>query len=129
MAKKNEPIAEEVIEEALMLGTSIGYRDTCGFVDQLVALKTLVVDPLIRQETAKRAVDVIEVFIAGCFEKADELDDSHGEMAQLVCNLFCEWIRARQLVGADPSETAEALISWKKDDDYGYTAYLNKGAI
>ena len=56
-----------------------------------------------------RAVALYETFLAGCYEKAEELDDSSGSFGMFVDGLFCGWVKARQAAGADPDETARRL--------------------
>ena len=67
----------------------------------------------------ERAVSLYETFLAGCYEKAEEIDDSSGSFSQFVGQLFCGWINARQTVGADAGETATRLLAWMDDDPYG----------
>ena len=85
--------------------------------------------PLTGTGEAPRAVALLETFIAGCYEKSEEIDDSSGSIGQLVEQLFCDWIRARQAANTEPSETAETLLSWMEDDDYGYCYRLEAGAV
>jgi hypothetical protein len=73
-----------------------------------------------------RAATLYEVFLAGCFEKAAELDDSSGSFGMFVADLFCGWVKARQPVGADPKETAAWLLAWMDDDPYGFCSGLEK---
>jgi hypothetical protein len=75
-----------------------------------------------------RAVTLNETFLAGCYAKAEELDDSSGSFGQFVCDLYCGWIEARQAEGANPHETASRLIAWMDDDDYGFSSHLEKDA-
>jgi hypothetical protein len=75
-----------------------------------------------------RAVVLYETFLAACYEKAEELDDSSGSFGQFVDDLFCGWIKARQADGADPGETASRLLGWMDDDPYGFCFHLEKDA-
>lgn len=54
---------------------------------------------LVDADEAGRAVSLLELFIAGCYEKSEEIDDSDGTFGAFVGQLFCDWIRARQTVG------------------------------
>jgi hypothetical protein len=38
-----------------------------------------------------------ESFLAGRYEKADELDDSGGNFGQFVHSLYIAWLKARQV--------------------------------
>jgi hypothetical protein len=76
-----------------------------------------------------RAVQLYETFIAGCHEKAEEIDDSNGEPGRFVQGLFCGWIRARQAAGADADETVEILLSWMDDDPYGFCYQIEQDAL
>ena len=57
-----------------------------------------------------RAVALYETFLAGSYEKAEELDDSSGNFGMFVDGLFRGWVKARQAAGADPDETARRLL-------------------
>jgi hypothetical protein len=71
----------------------------------------------------------LELFIAGCYEKAEEIDDSRGVFGQFVGELFCDWMRVRQAAGADPDETARMLLSWMANDDYGFCYEIERRAV
>lgn len=47
----------------------------------------------------QRAVRLYETFLAGCYEKANELDDSSGGFGMFVNDLYAGWIKARQEAG------------------------------
>jgi hypothetical protein len=126
MARRDE--LEQAIEDALAPGAFIGYRNNGGFVDDLETVRAKIA-PLIKKGEARRAVTLLEAFIAGCYEKSEEIDDSSGSFGQFVEELFCDWIRARQAAKADPAETARMLLSWMESDDYGYCHGLEKEAV
>ena len=50
-----------------------------------------------------RAVALYETFQAGCNAKAEEIDDSDGELGTFAGGLFCGWIEARQAAGDAPA--------------------------
>ena len=54
-----------------------------------------------------RAVALYETFLAGCYEKVEELDDSSGSFGQFVDGLFCGWM---------------------DDDPYGFCYHLERNA-
>ncbi len=114
------------IQSALSPGTYIADRACSSFVsrlDEVVAgiAKLVATDPA-------RAVGLYETFLAGCYEKADEVDDSSGSFGQFVGELFCGWILARQACGADPDETAIRLLGWMDDDPYGFCYHIERDA-
>ncbi|MGH9372469.1 MAG: hypothetical protein ACRD15_13135 [Vicinamibacterales bacterium] len=67
-------------------------------------------------------------FFAGCYEKANEIDDSSGTFGDFVGLLHCVWITARQAAGADADETATRLLAWMEADPYGFCHNLERGA-
>ncbi len=119
---------ERVIEAALEPGYFISYRRSSGFVEELEEVRESVL-ALVAEGEADRAVGLLELFIAGCYEKAEEIDDSGGTFGDFVGELFCDWIRARQVAGADPDDTAHVLLSWMEADDYGFCHELEARAV
>ncbi|MBZ5621117.1 MAG: hypothetical protein LAQ69_20685 [Acidobacteriia bacterium] len=122
---KGDPI-EHQMEQALDPGGFIGDHECFSFVSGLdktaAHIRNLIkIDPV-------RAIALYETFLAGCYAKADELDDSSGSFGQFVGELFCAWIEARQAAGSDPDETATRLLAWKDDDDYGFCNDIEKDA-
>jgi hypothetical protein len=61
-----------------------------------------------------------ELFLAGCYEKAEEIDDSSGNLGMFFKDLFCGWIKARQAAGRDLAETIHDIMAWMDRDDYGF---------
>ena len=84
---------ERTIETALMPGRFITYNAGFSFVRGLDAaekrLSTLVAANL------AQTVDLYETFLAGCYEKAGEIDDSSGSFGDFVGQLHCGWIRLK----------------------------------
>ena len=117
---------ERRIEKALAPGTFIAYDAGFSFVRGLGAVeaelaKLVSTDP-------REAAQVYETFLAGCYGKAEEIDDSSGGFGLFVGQLYCGWIRARQEARADPGETAERIVGWMEDDPYGFCYQLEKEA-
>ena len=113
---------DDVLEEALRPGSFIAYRDCSAFVDGLEQLVGRIstetkVDPA-------RASQLWETFLAGCLEKAEEIDDSSGMFGQFVESLYCNWLQARQAAGTNTVETVSQLLSWMDDDPYGFCHHL-----
>jgi len=122
---KVDPIEQE-IELALNPGAFIPDGACFSFVGDLAEVaakmaKLTVTDP-------SRAVALYETFLAACYAKIEELDDSSGSFGQFVGDLYCGWIRARQAEGANPDETASRLLAWMDNDDYGFCYQLEKDA-
>lgn len=114
---KRDPL-EQAIELALEPGRFIADRACYAFVSDLEEVADRIAelidpDPL-------RAAALYETFLAGCYEKVEEVDDSSGSLGQFVEELFCGWTRARQEAEADPDETASRLLAWMDDDLYGF---------
>ena len=81
---KRDPVEHE-IEVALNPGAFISDRACFSFVNLLheVAIK---IARLTGPEPS-RAVELYETFLAGCYEKVEELDDSSGSFGQFVGEL------------------------------------------
>ncbi len=122
---KTDPIEQE-IALALQPGAFIPDRACFSFVSDLdqVAAK---IAQLTTSDPA-RAITLYETFLAACYEKAEELDDSSGSFGQFVGDLYCGWIKARQADGALPDETASRLLAWMDDDEYSFCYQLEKDA-
>jgi len=113
---------EHEIESALNPGTFIPDRASFSFVTDLDKIAAKIAE-LIGNDPAQ-AISLYETFLAACYVKIEELDDSSGSFGQFVCDLYCGWVRARQKDGADADETASRLILWMDQDDYGLSHSL-----
>jgi hypothetical protein len=82
------------IENALAPGEFIAWDMGMGFVEDLRRVQAEI-DSLGATDP-KRAVRLYETFLAGCIEKADEIDDSDGELGAFAGGLCWGWIKARQ---------------------------------
>lgn len=117
---------ERLIETALMPGRFVSYNAGFSFVRDLETVgkrlsKCLSANPA-------QAVGLYETFLAGCYEKAGEIDDSSGSFGDYVGQLHCVWIKARQAAGADANETATRLLAWMEADPYGFCHNLERDA-
>jgi len=117
---------ERLIETALEPGRFVSYHATFSFVSELGAVEHELAKPV--PTAPAQAVALYETFLAGCHEKAAEIDDSSGSFGQFVAELHRGWIKARQAAGADPDETATRLLKWMEDDPYGFCSHLEKDA-
>jgi hypothetical protein len=113
---------ERHIEMALAPEQFIPDRVCYSFVRGLQDVKVHLEDLIGAEPT--RAVMLYEAFLAGCYQKIEELDDSSSSFGQFVSELFCGWIKARQAAGADPEDTAARLFKWMEEDTYGFCSRL-----
>ena len=120
---KMDPFERE-IELAFEPGTFVPDGMCFSFVHDLEQIAATI-DTMVGSEPA-RAVVLYESFLAGCYQKADDLDDSSGGFGRFVGELYCGWVKARQANGADPDETVSRLLSWMDDDPYGFCYHLEK---
>ena len=117
---------EGQMELALNPGVFIPDRACYAFITELEEVaagigKLAGADPV-------RATALYETFLAGCYEKAEELDDSSGSFGQFAGELICGWIKARQASGAEADETAAILLARMDDDPYGFCYQIEKDA-
>ncbi len=124
--RRPDPL-EGPIEAALEPGRFIPYAASTSFVDDLEAVASRI-KSLIPGAPA-RALSLYEAFLAGCYEKAEEVDDSDGSFGQFANGLFHGWVRARQALGADPEETVARLLAWIENDPYGFCHDLERDVV
>jgi tetratricopeptide (TPR) repeat protein len=125
--KKSDPLISE-LEGALDLGEFVSYNRSWDFVQSLEEVKHKI-DALVKEGQAERAVSLYEIFLSGCYEKADEIDDSGGSLGMFFEDLFCAWINARQKVKYDPAETVQNILSWMDNDDYGFCYEIERDMV
>ncbi len=118
---------EQAMELALRLEDFIDYGAAWSFVSELEEVEQDI-QKLLGEEPA-RAVALYETFIAGCYEKAEEIDDSSGSFGMFVESLFCGWIHARQAADSNVEETAQRLLGWMDNDNYGFCYRLEREAV
>jgi hypothetical protein len=122
---KADPI-EQQIELVINPGAFIPDRACFSFVSDLDEVAAKIAE--LTASNPSRAVILYETFLAACYAKIEELDDSSGSLGQFVNDLYCGWIKARQAEGANPDETASRLLKWMDEDDYGFCYQLEKDA-
>jgi len=120
---RRDPLERE-IATALDPGQFISDRASYSFVSDLELVDAQLAS-LVGSEPA-RAAALYEVFLAGCYEKVEELDDSSGSFGTFVGELFCGWVKARQAAGASPDDTASRLLGWIDEDPYGFCFGLER---
>ena len=123
---KADPLEHE-IESALQPGYFIKYGAGWSFVEGLDRVEEKIAK-LVCGSPA-RAVALYETFLAGSYQKAEELDDSSGNFGMFVDGLFRGWVKARQAAGADPDETARRLVAWMDDDPYGFCYEIERDLV
>jgi tetratricopeptide (TPR) repeat protein len=128
MTKKRVDPLEATMEAALEPGRFISYGGSWSFVSELECVRDTL-NALVDTGESVRAIDLYETFIADCYLKAEEVDDSGGYLGQFVEELLCDWIKARQVAESDPDETARHLLEWMDEDDYGFCYGLEKNAV
>lgn len=82
---KDQLITE--IESALSPGYFISYNRSWEFVGDLGDMKKKL-DSLVANGEAERAVALFEIFLAGCYEKAEEIDGSDGSFGMFFHELL-----------------------------------------
>jgi hypothetical protein len=117
-------VLEYAIEIAIKPGDFIGHNEGWSFVSNLEKVKEQI--DAVANENPLQAAELIETFIAVCYEKAEEIDDSSGSFGMFVEELFCSWVDARQKADFDPKKTIARLLSWMDDDDYGFAYQLER---
>jgi hypothetical protein len=116
------------IERALDLGRFISYNQSWDFVRSLEDTKSKI-DDLMEKGEADRALRLYELFLSGCYEKAEEIDDSGGNLGMFFQELFLAWIKARQKAGRATEETVADILKWMENDDYGFCYEIEKDVV
>jgi len=112
-----DPI-ESAMEMALAPGRFISEGASYSFVSGLEEVAQQIGG--ITEASPDRGVALYETFIAGCYEKAEEVDDSSGSLGTFGGGLFCGWVTARQAAAADAADTVTRLLAWMDNDQYGF---------
>ncbi len=118
---------ERRIEGALQPDAFIPYGAAFAFVRGLEILEEELASWVAVEPAA--SVDVYEAFLAGCHERAGEIDDSGGYFGEFVQELLGGWVRARQAARADPGDTAARLVHRMEEDHYGYCHGLEREIV
>jgi len=117
------------IEVYLRLGEFISYGKSWDFVGSLERVKERIDGLLVGERSqagrgdkvqAGRVCELYEVFLAGCYEKAEEIDDSSGNFGMFFQELFCGWVKARQVARYDSAKTVADIVGWLDRDKYGF---------
>lgn len=122
--KSRDPLAL-VVEGALLPGQFIRYDRAFEFVRGLEKVKSQI-DVLLGHREAERAVGLYEVFLAGCYEKAGEIDDSGGNLGMFFENLFRAWVKAWHTSRTPCERNSVAHLNWKRNDRWGLCYDIEK---
>src|SRR2546421_10269562 len=89
-ARRSRDPLQSAIEAALDPGRFVSERACYAFISGLDE----VADELAQlvESEPQRAAALYEAFVAGCQEKANEVDDSSGDQGMFVAGLFQGWI-------------------------------------
>lgn len=121
--RHTDPIVA-ALEDAFAPGRFIPDQACFEFIRELEAA----IEPIsaLRDTDPQRAVSIFETALAGCYLKAEELDDSSGSFGTFIKEVVIHWIHARQKAGTDAVGTASTVLSWMDDDPYGFCSGLEK---
>jgi hypothetical protein len=114
----SDPV-EAAMEEALCPGRYISEHASFSVVNELESVAARIAGT-----APERAIGLYETFIAACYEKADEVDDSSGYFGTFGGSLFSRWVTARQAASADPAHTVGRLLTWMANDQYGFWSHV-----
>ncbi len=114
----SDPV-EAAIEEALCPGRYVSEHASFSLVSELESVAARIAGA-----APERAARLYETFIAACYEKADEVDDSSGFFGTFGGSLFSRWVTARQAASADPADTVARLLAWMAKDQYGFWSHV-----
>ena len=118
-----DPVETE-IERALDPGRFVSDRGCFRFVDGLEQVAATI-GGLVADDP-DRAATLYETFLAGCYEKAEEVDDSSGSFGMFAQSLISGWITARQAAETFPQQTTAHLLAWMDNDQYGFCHRLER---
>ena len=115
---------ERMIEAALAPDCWVPYSETVSFVRRLESVAEEI--GTLPSTEAALALSLYETFLAGCYYKVEQIDDSDGELGAFVVRLYVRWTQARHSSGAAPIETARQLARWMDEDLHGFCHNLEE---
>jgi uncharacterized Zn finger protein len=118
---------ETRIARELVFGQFISWREISEFHQDLESLLAEL-EKEATQNLAK-SIPIFEIFIAGCLEKSQEIDDSGNHLGMFLEDLFRAWTRACSNAGMSGDEYIRKLAHWKKVDDIGYCSDIEETVI
>ena len=114
----------DAIEDALYQEDFVSYGRAWEFVHNLGQVKEKL--DAFAADDPECAVEVYEVFLSGCYDKADDIDDSSGGLGDFFQELFLIWVKVRQLAKCDAEQTVKQILAWTENDDYGFAYEIEK---
>jgi hypothetical protein len=121
---KAHPLIKE-IKSAMMLGQFIPYGDMSEFVQDLESIEKKL-EVMAGRDGNHVAVELYETFLAACYEKVEETDDSGGYFGMFFQDLFVGWVKARQAAALPEADTVSQIVKWKQNDCYGLCHEIEK---
>jgi len=114
----------DAIEDALYQEDFVSYGRAWEFVHNLGQVKEKL--DAFAADDPECAVEVYEVFLSGCYDKADDIDDSSGGLGDFFQDLFLSWVKVRQQAKCDAEQTVRQILAWIENDDYGFAYEIEK---
>jgi tetratricopeptide (TPR) repeat protein len=118
---------EKKIELSLAFGYFISWREAYSFCQELEGVLNELSD--YAKENPKSALPLFKIFIAGCLEKANELDDSGGNLGMFLDDLFLKWTWCCEASEMPKEEYLQNLKHWLTVDEMGYCYDLENTII
>ena len=124
MAKNQIDPLQVKIQKSLNFGEFVSYGRCRYFIEELEGVKAKIDE--IASSDPSRASRLFEIFMVGCHEKCDELDDSGGDLGMFFDELMIGWIISRQDAGDSSQEIIKDFIKWQNRDKYGLCYHSDK---
>lgn len=118
---------EKRVERALKLGDFISWREVSDFRDELDRVFDEIA--LFADKQPKKALPIFDIFIAGCLEKGNEIDDSSNDLGSFLDELACAWTRCCSASGMKDDDYIRKLEHWIKADSIGSFSDLESTVI
>lgn len=118
---------EKKIEGTLMLGNFVSWSEVSEFRNELDHLFDELVS--FADQRPKDALPIFEIFIAGCLEKGNEIDDSSNDLGSFLDELACAWTQCCEAAGMKGDEYLRKLAHWTNADDIGFFSDLENTVI
>lgn len=123
-SKRTDTVITE-IERVLKPGRFVRYDPMSEFVMDLEKMAEKLAT-IVDTTGGSRVVGYYEVFLAGCYLKIEEVDDSCDGLGMFFHELFCGWIKSRQAAEMPAKDTVAEIVNWMEKDDYGFCYRIEK---
>ncbi|MBI3534781.1 MAG: hypothetical protein HY072_04770 [Deltaproteobacteria bacterium] len=124
--KTSKPL-EKHIENALLFGSFIAWNETSMFCNELS--RTLAEVTEYAEKNPQEGLGLLELFMGGCLTKAQEIDDSDGDLGMFMDDLILTWTRCCEAASMIGEEFVRKLAHWEKVDDIGYCSDIETKVI